>query len=90
MHLLVIFRVCIPNALNGKAKFLFSSLEGKTYIHFAYPEEFVDFQKQNYLRSAAEAFLESNPGHIKVQFDVISIHLGGETVKEIVHFEDAF
>lgn len=69
---------------------VFVEVKTRSSIQFAYPEESVDFQKQGYLRSAAEAFLDSNPEHIKVQFDIVSIHLNGENIKEIMHFEDAF
>lgn len=69
---------------------IFVEVKTRSSVYFAFPEESVDFRKQAYLRAAAEAFLDSYPGHLKVQFDVVSIHLSNDSIKEIVHFEDAF
>ena len=69
---------------------IFVEVKTRSAISFAFPEESVNRRKQGYLREAAGAFLDSFPGYIKIQFDIISIHLQGEAVKEIVHFEDAF
>lgn len=57
---------------------------------FGFPEESVTPQKQQYLKSAADAFLEEHPTYTRIRFDIISIILQGDTVKEIKHFEDAF
>ena len=60
---------------------------------FARPAEFVDFYKQNRLRSTAELYLSEYPTPLQPRFDVIEIYapLGIETKKpEIHHLEDAF
>ena len=60
---------------------------------FASAMEFVDFYKQNRLRTTAEMFLAQNPTDLQPRFDVIEIYApdGLETKKpEIHHLEDAF
>ena len=55
-----------------------------------FPEEAVNRKKQQYLKIAAAAFSDANPQYINIRFDIISVLLSGEEVKEIVHFEEAF
>ena len=69
---------------------VFIEVKTRSDIGFSYPEEAVTARKQSYLKAAAEAFLDSLPYYFKVQFDVVSVHLSDEVVKEVVHFEDAF
>ena len=69
---------------------VFTEVKARKNYHFGFPEEAVNYKKQAYLKTAAEAFLEKNPGYMKIQFDIISIHIERNTVKEIMHFEDAF
>ncbi|HRO43009.1 MAG TPA: YraN family protein [Flavipsychrobacter sp.] len=69
---------------------VFVEVKTRSSIGFSFPEEAVDFRKQAYLKAAAEAFLDQFPNYQKVQFDIVSIHLHHDRVKEIVHFEDAF
>lgn len=60
---------------------------------FAKAAEFVDFHKQNRLRTTAEIYLSQNPTELQPRFDVIEIYapLGIETISpEISHLEDAF
>jgi putative endonuclease len=59
-------------------------------MDYGFPEEAVNHRKQQYLKTAAEAFLEQFPGYIKIQFDIISVLMDRDAVKEIRHFEDAF
>ena len=70
---------------------VFVEVKTRSSLTFGFPEESVTSQKQQYLKAAAEAWLEANPipdGYIR--FDVISIHLHDDVVQEIRHFEDAF
>jgi len=55
-----------------------------------FPEEAVNRKKQQYLKAAAAVFLAANPQYVNMRFDIISIVLQGDMVKEIVHFEEAF
>ena len=60
---------------------------------FAQAKDFVDYHKQNRIRTTAELYLSQNPTELNVRFDVIEIYApqGAETVKpEIHHLEDAF
>ena len=61
--------------------------------NFADAKDFVDFHKQNRLRTTAEIYLSQNPTELLTRFDVIEIYapLGIETARpEIHHLEDAF
>ena len=55
-----------------------------------FPEEAVTRKKQQLLKSAALDFSEKFPEYINIRFDIISVLVNGEEVKEIVHFEEAF
>lgn len=60
---------------------------------FAAAAEFVDFYKQNRLRTTAELYLSQNPTNLQPRFDVIEIYApeGTATQKpQIHHLEDAF
>ena len=60
---------------------------------FADAKDFVDYHKQNRIRTTAELYLSQNPTTLLSRFDVIEIYApqGIETPKpEIRHLEDAF
>ena len=60
---------------------------------FADARDFVNYHKQNRLRTTAELYLSQNPTELPARFDVIEIYApqGVETKKpEIHHLEDAF
>ena len=60
---------------------------------FARACEFVDYYKQNRLRTTAALYLSQNTTALQPRFDVIEIYApdGTETVKpRIYHLEDAF
>ena len=60
---------------------------------FADAKEFVDYHKQNRIRTSAEIYLSQYPTELQPRFDVIEIYApdGIETLKpEIHHLEDAF
>ena len=60
---------------------------------FADALEFVDFHKQNRIRTTAELYLSQNETDLQPRFDVIEIYApdGVDTKKpEIHHLEDAF
>ena len=65
-------------------------IKTRTNFDFGFPEEAVNRNKQRFLKSAAEAFINDNPHYPVIRFDIISILIEGEQVKEIVHFEEAF
>ena len=60
---------------------------------FAEAREFVDFRKQNRLRTTASIYLSENPTQLQPRFDVIEIYAPQGTATpapEIYHLEDAF
>ena len=60
---------------------------------FASAMEFVNYHKQNRIRTTAELYLSQNPTELQPRFDVIEIYApeGVDTKKpEIHHLEDAF
>lgn len=56
----------------------------------SFPEETVTKQKQIFLKAAATEFMMQYPEYINIRFDIISVLLDGDQVKEIMHFEEAF
>jgi putative endonuclease len=69
---------------------VFTEVKTRKSYAFGFPEEFVNQQKQHYLKCAAEAFFDANPQYPNIRFDIVSVHMVRDEVKEIVHFEDAF
>ncbi len=69
---------------------VFSEIKARSGYAFGYPEEAVDRRKQQRLRLAAIAYLESKDSEQPMRFDVIAILLKAGKAVEIVHFEDAF
>ena len=60
---------------------------------FADAKAFVDYHKQNRLRTTADFYLSQNPTDLQPRFDVIEIYApeGTETKRPIIHhLEDAF
>ena len=60
---------------------------------FAQAKEFVDFRKQNRIKTTATIYLAQNPSQLQPRFGVIEIYApnGIETKKPIInHLEDAF
>lgn len=60
---------------------------------FAKAMEYVDFHKQNRLRTTAEMYLSENPTQLQPRFDVIEIYAKDGTATAhplIYHMEDAF
>ena len=61
--------------------------------NFAEAREFVDFQKQQRIRTTASIYLSQNPTELQPRFDVIEIYApAGVDTKDptIQHMEDAF
>jgi putative endonuclease len=75
-------------------KFLvFAEVKLRKSAKFAAASDFVDYYKQERLRSTAELYLSENPTKLQPRFDVIEIYApNGTETKEptINHLEDAF
>ncbi len=55
-----------------------------------FPEEAVNKKKKENLKAAAAVFVSDKPQYINIRYDIISVLMDRETVKEVVHFEEAF
>ncbi|MCF8449574.1 MAG: YraN family protein [Taibaiella sp.] len=69
---------------------VFIEVKTRSGTALQYPEEAVNKQKQHCLKSAAAAFSEQYRQYKNIRFDIISVLMENEHVKEIVHFEEAF
>lgn len=69
---------------------VFVEVKTRSSASLLFPEETVNRKKQANLREAAEAFLAQNEDYKNVRFDIVSVLLSGEHIKEIIHFEEAF
>ncbi len=69
---------------------VFVEVKTRSSATLLFPEETVNRKKQNNLREAAEAFLAQNQNYKNIRFDIVSVLLTGEHIKEIIHFEEAF
>ncbi len=69
---------------------VFVEVKTRSSAALLFPEETVNRKKQTNLREAAEAFLAQNEEYKNVRFDIVSVLLNGEHIKEIIHFEEAF
>ena len=65
-------------------------IKTRTNLDFGFPEEAVNRKKQQFLKTAAYAFMSQYPQYLNIRFDIISILLDGENINEIMHFEEAF
>ena len=77
----------------NKRYLVFVEVKLRKSNRFANAMEFVDYHKQNRIRTTAEVYLSQNPTDLQPRFDVIEIYApkGLETIKpEIHHLEDAF
>ncbi|MFL9484643.1 YraN family protein [Chitinophagaceae bacterium LWZ2-11] len=57
---------------------------------FGNPEESFKSAKMNALKKAAEEYMYQNPQWQKLQFDIVSIKLTGNTATEIFLIEDVY
>jgi putative endonuclease len=53
-------------------------------------EDFISYQKVNFLADAANAYIEKLLGDFEIRFDVVSIIMEGDKEPLIVHVESAF
>lgn len=69
---------------------IFIEVKTRSNFDYGFPEEAVTDQKKTLLKLAAEAYFEEFNCTKSIRFDIISILLSGNKVKEIIHLEDAF
>ena len=76
-------------ALDGDT-LVFFEIKTRSGLGFGFPEEAVNSRKQGFLRAAAQHFSYQYPEYEKFRFDVISIILQGDFLKDLRHLRDAF
>ena len=79
--------------VRDKKSLIFVEVKLRKSDKFAEAREFVDFRKQNRLRTTAELYLSQHPTDLQPRFDVIEIYapLGSATANpRIIHMENAF
>ncbi len=77
----------------SKTHLVFVEVKLRKSDAFAKAYEFVDFHKQNRIRTTAQMYLSQNPTDLQPRFDVIEIYApqGVETRRPVInHMEDAF
>ena len=77
----------------NRTHLVFEEVKLRKSDSFASAFEYVDFHKQNRLRTTAEVYLAANPTKLQPRFDVIEIYApeGVQTKDpQIHHLEDAF
>ncbi len=68
----------------------FIEVKTRRSLRFGYPEESVTDKKMERLILAAEAFLLKNPQWVRVQYDILSIHLNKDKKTEYFFIEDVY
>lgn len=79
--------------VSDKRYLVFVEVKLRKSNSFALAREFVDFRKQNRIKTTASVFLAQNPTELQPRFDVIEIYApeGAATKRPIInHLEDAF
>ena len=79
--------------VSNKKYLVFVEVKLRKSNQFANAMDFVDYHKQNRIRTTAEFYLSQNPTVLQPRFDVIEIYApeGIQTKKpKIFHMEDAF
>jgi putative endonuclease len=69
---------------------IFVEVKTRKGINYGNPENFVTHEKRRNMKKVARAFIERNKVQGQARFDIISIVMEAENLKEIKHFEDAF
>ena len=79
--------------VSNRKYLVFAEVKLRKNDRFASAAEYVDFRKQNRIRTTAQCYLSQNPTELQPRFDIIEIYApqGLETQKPIInHMEDAF
>lgn len=69
---------------------VFVEVKTRKNKQFGFPEDAVDYRKQDFLKTAAAAYMEEHPEYNEVRFDILSIILRNDKHIETKHFIDAF
>ena len=69
---------------------VFVEVKTRSGKEHSYPEDAVTRKKQELLKAAADAYMSEFTQFRNVRFDIISVLMDGDAVREIMHFEEAF
>jgi putative endonuclease len=74
-----------------RGKFLhFIEVKTRYYTPFGQPEDSVTKKKFKKLQRAADEFLFQHPGHLWIQYDIVSVTMYGKGKAECFLIEDVF
>ncbi len=73
-----------------KNQIIVIEVKARSGSEFGNPEDFVTKQKQKFLVSAANNYIETKNIELECRFDVIAILFKADETPEINHLEDAF
>ena len=79
--------------VSNRSYLVFVEVKLRKSDRFAEAREFVDWRKQDRIRTTASLYLSENPTQLQPRFDVIEIYApqGTATLKPVInHLEDAF
>ena len=68
----------------------FIEVKTRASLEFSYPEENILKKKMKRIRIAATHYHFLHPQYKRIQYDVLSVYISGETCTEIRHFEDVY
>jgi putative endonuclease len=70
--------------------YIFVEVKTRSSTLLQFPEEAVTPRKQTLLHAAAAEYAAQHPGVRNYRFDIVSVHMYQDQVREITHFEEAF
>ena len=68
----------------------FIEIKTRKSMRFGLPEESADQKKMEKVMRAAEQYLYKNPQWVRVQYDVLSISISADGIKEFFFIEDVY
>jgi putative endonuclease len=69
---------------------VFVEVKARSGKKYQFPEEAVNKRKQSFLKAAADGYTDQSLAKCNIRFDIVSVLMESEHVKEIIHFEEAF
>jgi putative endonuclease len=69
---------------------VFVEVKTRKSAALSFPEETLNFNKKNNLKTAAAFYFEQNTDYFGYRFDIIAIIYSNGAIREIYHFENAF
>lgn len=76
--------------VKNKRFICFVEVKQRNINSIAAPREFVDYAKQQKIKTSAEIYLSLNNTNLQPRFDVIEIYTDNNIINSIKHLENAF